>query len=77
MAGERFSEVFEKAVVTIPPVSATSVIDTPLGPVGYLLFRNFVDPAVGELDRAFLALGEAGVRTASSTPEPGASPSTR
>jgi hypothetical protein len=62
VAGERFSEVFEKAVVTIPPVSAASVIDTPLGPVGYLLFRNFVDPAVGELDRAFLALDEAGVR---------------
>jgi len=59
--GNSFSFIFEKAVVTIPPVSATSVIDTPTGPVGYLLFRNFVDPAVGELDRAFGELMDAGV----------------
>jgi hypothetical protein len=61
VAGDRFSEVFEKAVVTIPSVAAMSVIDTPVGPVGYFVFRNFVDPAVGELDRAFAELLQAGV----------------
>lgn len=62
VAGQDFTNVFEKAVVTIPPVSALEVLDTPTGPVGYLLFRNFVEPAVSDLDTAFGALGLAGVR---------------
>lgn len=62
VAGQDFTNVFEKAVVTIPPVSAVEVLDTPTGPVGYLLFRNFVEPAVPDLDSTFGALGLAGVR---------------
>ncbi len=62
LAGEDFTRVFEKAVVTIPPVSSVEVLDTPTGAVGYLLFRNFVEPAVSDLDAAFGALGLAGVR---------------
>ncbi len=62
VAGQNFTAVFEKAVVTIPPVSAVEVLDRPTGPIGYLLFRNFVEPAVAELDAAFATLGAAGVR---------------
>ncbi|MGB5250843.1 MAG: S41 family peptidase [Gammaproteobacteria bacterium] len=61
VAGEEFTDVFEKAVVTIPPVSAVEVLDTVTGPIGYLLFRNFVEPAVADLDAAFATLGAAGV----------------
>lgn len=62
VAGESFTNVFEKAVVTIPPVSSGSVLDSQAGPVGYFLFRNFVEPAVPALDAEFAALKLAGVR---------------
>jgi C-terminal processing protease CtpA/Prc len=60
--GDSFTEVFEKAVVNIPPVSSGTVLDSPAGPVGYFLFRNFVEPAVADLDAEFAAFRLAGVR---------------
>ncbi len=44
---------FVKDVVTIPPVARTTVFDSPVGPIGYILFRNFVDTAVQDLVDAF------------------------
>lgn len=62
VAGESFTEVFEKAVVSVPPVSSGTVLDSAAGPLGYFLFRNFVEPAVADLDAEFAAFGLAGVR---------------
>lgn len=53
---------FVKDVVTIPPVSAVEVLDSATGPVGYLLFRNFVETAVADLNDAFAMFQAAGVR---------------
>lgn len=61
VAGQAFSSVFTKEVVTIPPVSAASVIDTATGKIGYFLFRNFVEPGVPALNRVFADLREAGI----------------
>lgn len=62
VAGESFTNVFEKAVVTIPPVSSGTVLDSQAGPVGYFLFRNFVEPAARALDQEFATFQLAGVR---------------
>jgi hypothetical protein len=56
VAGQPFNNVFIKQVVTIPPVSATNVIDTATGKVGYFLFRNFVEPGVPALNTVFAQL---------------------
>nr|AAP58520.1 putative carboxy-terminal processing protease [uncultured Acidobacteriota bacterium] len=48
-----------KRVVTIPTVSLTRTFQVDGRTVGYLLFRNFVEPSYGALDEAFAALREA------------------
>lgn len=49
-----------KAVVTIPTVSLTRTFDIDGRKVGYIFFRNFVNPSYEALDAAFSALKEAG-----------------
>jgi C-terminal processing protease CtpA/Prc len=51
-----------KGAVTIPTVSATQVYEVDGIRVGYVFFRNFVEPSVAALDEAFAQLGRAGVR---------------
>ncbi len=59
--GNEFNAVFTKAVVTIPPVSSATVIDTSVGQVGYLNFRAFVEPADPALNQAFATFRSAGI----------------
>ena len=59
--GETRSAVMTKRAVTIPTVSDTSVFDVGGLPVGYLHFRNFVEPSVKALNRAFRRFRNAGV----------------
>ncbi len=49
-----------KRLVTIPTVSLTRVFEVDGRRVGYLFFRNFVQPSYAALDEAFAALHEAG-----------------
>ena len=49
-----------KRIVTIPTVSLTRTFQVGGRTVGYLLFRNFVEPSYDALDAAFAALREAG-----------------
>jgi C-terminal peptidase prc len=49
-----------KRAVTIPPVSLTRVFQVDGRVVGYLLFRQFVQPSSAALDAAFAALRQAG-----------------
>jgi hypothetical protein len=49
-----------KRLVTIPTVSLTSVVDIDGRKVGYLFFRNFVQPSKAALTEAFAALKTAG-----------------
>ncbi len=49
-----------KRVVTIPPVQVTKLYDVEARKVGYIVFRNFVEPSVAALDEAFTALRDAG-----------------
>ncbi|MGH8495117.1 MAG: S41 family peptidase [Gammaproteobacteria bacterium] len=60
--GAESSVTVTKAVVTIPPVSAVTVFDVAGEPVGYLLFRTFVEPSFAALDAAFAQFADAGVR---------------
>ena len=48
-----------KRVVTIPTVSLTRTFQVDGRTVGYLFFRNFVNPSYAALDQAFAALREA------------------
>jgi carboxyl-terminal processing protease len=57
--GERTARL-AKALVTIPTVSPTAVIDSGGRRVGYVHLRNFVEPSVAALDTAFAQLREAG-----------------
>ena len=50
-----------KRLVTIPTVSLTSVITSDGRKVGYIFFRNFVEPSHEALDRAFAELRAAQV----------------
>ncbi len=59
--GETRSEVVTKRAVTIPTVSDTKVFDVDGLPVGYLHFRNFVEPSINALNRAFRKFKAAGV----------------
>lgn len=59
--GNEFSAVFTKTVVTIPPVSSLTVLDSAAGAVGYLNFRGFVEPADAALNEAFAELRAAGI----------------
>jgi hypothetical protein len=49
-----------KRVVTIPPVPLTKLYDVDGRKVGYVVFRNFVEPSIAALDDAFTALRDAG-----------------
>jgi carboxyl-terminal processing protease len=51
-----------KRLVTIPTVSATRVFDVGGRTVGYMFFRNFVEPSFGALEQAFNELSAAGAR---------------
>ncbi|HUQ86691.1 MAG TPA: S41 family peptidase [Vicinamibacterales bacterium] len=59
-AGERRNARMVKRLVTIPTVSLTSVVDVDGRKVGYLFFRNFVQPSTAALTDAFAALKTAG-----------------
>jgi carboxyl-terminal processing protease len=59
--GEEFVETLSKDVVTIPPVTAVSILDIGGEKTGYLVFRNFVEPGVAALDAAFAEFRAAGV----------------
>jgi carboxyl-terminal processing protease len=59
--GGQFSEVFTKAVVAIPPVTAARVFEIDGVPTGYLVFRNFVEPGIDALDTAFATFRAANV----------------
>ena len=59
-AGEQLRPTLTKRVVTIPTVSLTRTFQVDGRTVGYLFFRNFVNPSYEALDEAFAALREAG-----------------
>jgi len=61
LEGARRSARMVKRLVTIPTVSLTSVTDVDGRRVGYLFFRNFVQPSTAALTDAFAALRTAGV----------------
>lgn len=50
----------KKRVVTIPSVPLTKLYEVDGRKVGYLVFRNFVEPSVAALDESFTALRDAG-----------------
>ena len=58
--GERRNARMVKRLVTIPTVSLTRVVDVDGRKVGYLFFRNFVQPSTSALTDAFRALKAAG-----------------
>jgi carboxyl-terminal processing protease len=58
--GEPRRVTLTKRVVTIPTVSLTRTFQVQGRTVGYLLFRNFVEPSNAALDEAFAALRAAG-----------------
>lgn len=57
----RASAMLTKRVVTIPTVSLTQVIEKQGRRVGYIFFRNFVEPSHDALDAAFAELRAAGI----------------
>jgi C-terminal processing protease CtpA/Prc len=59
--GEQRIAKVTKRPVTIPTVSQTERIDVNGLPVGYLHFRNFVEPSVEALNRAFAEFKSRGV----------------
>jgi carboxyl-terminal processing protease len=61
LAGERRNGRMVKRLVTIPTVSLTRVVEVDGRRVGYLFFRNFVQPSTAALNDAFAALKTAGV----------------
>jgi C-terminal peptidase prc len=58
--GEQRRATIAKRVVTIPTVSLTRTFDIDGRTVGYLFFRNFVEPSFDALTAAFASLREAG-----------------
>jgi carboxyl-terminal processing protease len=60
LAGQRRNARMLKRLVTIPTVSLTRVVDVDGRRVGYLIFRNFVQPSTAALTDAFAALKAAG-----------------
>ena len=60
LSGARRSARMVKRLVTIPTVSLTSVTTVDGRRVGYLFFRNFVQPSTAALSDAFAALKTAG-----------------
>ncbi|MFQ5790605.1 MAG: S41 family peptidase, partial [Acidobacteriota bacterium] len=61
LGGEERSAVVIKRPITIPTVSHTAVFDLDGLPVGYLHFRNFVEPSTAALDVAFAEFKARGV----------------
>jgi C-terminal peptidase prc len=59
-AGERRQATITKRVVTIPTVSLTRTFRVDGRTVGYLMFRNFVNPSYEALNEAFASLRTAG-----------------
>jgi C-terminal peptidase prc len=59
-AGDERRSTMTKRVVTIPTVSLTRTFRVDGRTVGYLFFRNFVNPSFQALDDAFQSLREAG-----------------
>ena len=59
---EERSAIVTKRLVTIPTVSQTKVFDLDGRIVGYLHFRNFVEPSVVALDAAFANFRATGVQ---------------
>lgn len=59
---EPVRRTMEKRLVTIPTVSATAVVERDGRRVGYVFFRNFVQPSFAALDEAFAAFKAAQVR---------------
>lgn len=59
--GAAVEATMTKRLVTIPTVSATRVFEVDGRRVGYVFFRNFVQPSFAALDEAFATLSEAGV----------------
>jgi len=60
-AGARHEGHMVKRLVTIPTVSLTKVYNVGGRRVGYIFFRNFVQPSYEALDTAFAELAAAGV----------------
>ena len=60
LEGQRRTVRMVKRLVTIPTVSLTRVVEVDGRRVGYLLFRNFVQPSTAALTDAFAALKAAG-----------------
>lgn len=60
-SGARRGSHLTKRVVTIPTVSLTQTYDANGRRVGYIFFRNFVEPSFAALDDAFAQLSEARV----------------
>ena len=60
-AGTRREAHMVKRLVTIPTVSLTRVYNVGGRRIGYIFFRNFVEPSVEALDSAFAELSAAGV----------------
>jgi len=60
-AGEESTKRMTKRAVTIPTVSQTAVFDVNGLPVGYIHFRNFVEPSIAALDAAFAEFQRRGV----------------
>ena len=58
--GRTRSATLTKRLVTIPTVSQTAVLDSGGSRVGYLHFRNFVQPSLAALDSAFAQLRDSG-----------------
>ena len=60
--GERVAATMVKRIITIPTVTTTQVYTLEDGRrVGYVFFRNFVQPSVAALDEAFAMLRDAQV----------------
>jgi carboxyl-terminal processing protease len=60
-AGARREAHFVKRLVTIPTVSLTKVYNVGGRRIGYIFFRNFVQPSYEALDTAFADLATAGL----------------
>jgi hypothetical protein len=59
--GETRSALVTKRPVTIPTVSQREIFDVDGLPVGYIHFRNFVEPSIPALDEAFAEFQARGV----------------
>jgi carboxyl-terminal processing protease len=60
LAGRQTSATLSKRLVTIPTVSQTAVLSAGSSRVGYIHFRNFVQPSVEALNTAFTQIRDQG-----------------